>query len=126
MNDTTTLELKVPEDFKVELPLFNATHSCSNCRFNDGLVYTSNPLKYKCTFDNEYYKGYHICHLDLVPVTKCKKCKHFLTVEEGREDLEYKDLPWGFCISAGYNGFCTAIEKWRKNEDFCSEGKTKE
>ena len=126
LKNMTTLELKVAKDFKLEeFPLIDFKDTCSNCKFNDGMVYTSYPPKYKCTFNNEFYAGNHECHLDLAPVTRCEKCEWFLSVEEGRKDEEYKDMPWGFCISAGYNGLCTSIEKWRHNNDFCSEGTIK-
>lgn len=44
------------------------TMCCGNCSFTDGLVYTSYPPKYRCTFDNNFYDGHHACHLDLAPV----------------------------------------------------------
>lgn len=44
------------------------TMNCANCHFTDGLVYTSMPPKYKCTFDNNFYDGWHQCHLELAPV----------------------------------------------------------
>lgn len=44
------------------------TMTCANCSFTDGLCYTSLPPKYRCTFDNNFYDGYHICHLELAPV----------------------------------------------------------
>ena len=34
---------------------------CSNCPFNDGLVYTSFPPKYKCTITDEFHLGEYIC-----------------------------------------------------------------
>lgn len=34
---------------------------CCNCPFNDGLVYTSFPAKYKCKITNEYNLAYHSC-----------------------------------------------------------------
>lgn len=44
------------------------TMRCANCCFTDGLCYTSYPPKYRCTFDNNFYNGFHACHLDLAPV----------------------------------------------------------
>lgn len=100
------------------------TNACSNCRFNDGLVYTSNPPKYKCTFDNEFYAGYHTCHLDLTPVVRCEKCIWFLPVEKGRVDEEYKDFNWDFCVTLGFDGLCTNVERWQNNNGFCNDGET--
>ena len=49
------------------MEIFNG-RTCGNCSFNDGMCYTSNPPKFRCTFDNEYYEGFHPCHFDLKPV----------------------------------------------------------
>lgn len=46
-------------DIKNELepyPVF-----CSNCPFNDGMVYTSLPPQYKCTKTNEWHLGSYGC-----------------------------------------------------------------
>ena len=48
------------------------TMNCANCYFTDGLVYTSMPPKYKCTFDGNYYDGWHKCHLELALVKHAK------------------------------------------------------
>lgn len=48
------------------------TMFCGSCPFNDGLVYTAMPPKYKCKFDNNFYDGSHICHLELAPVIHAK------------------------------------------------------
>lgn len=58
----------------MELNILDKRQTCANCRFNSGEVYASNPVKYKCTFDNNYYDGIHPCHLDLVPVVRCRDC----------------------------------------------------
>ena len=42
--------------------------TCGNCSFNDGVCYTSYPAKYRCTFDNGYYEGFHPCHFEMMPV----------------------------------------------------------
>ena len=105
--------------------IIDFTNTCSNCRFNDGLVYASNPVKYKCTFDNNYYEGYHSCHLDLVPVTRCKNCDLFLTIKDGKEDEFYKDYPWDWCIGLGYDGLCKSTDKWTANDDYCNYGEIK-
>ena len=44
------------------------TMTCGSCSFNDGVCYTSYPPKYRCTFDNGYYEGFHPCHFELMPV----------------------------------------------------------
>lgn len=55
---------------------------CGNCSFTDGLCYASMPPQYRCTFDNNFYDGYHKCHLELVPV------KH-ATWYEGSGRIDY-------------------------------------
>lgn len=42
--------------------------TCGNCPFNDGQCYTSLPPKFKCTFDNNFYDGMHVCHHEFKPV----------------------------------------------------------
>ena len=48
------------------------TMTCGNCSFNDGLCYTSMPPQYRCAFDNNFYDGFHACHLVLAPVVHAK------------------------------------------------------
>ncbi len=36
-------------------------NSCSNCGHNDGMVYTSYPVKYKCTLTNEWHEASYTC-----------------------------------------------------------------
>jgi len=38
---------------------------CANCKYNDGLVYTSYPPQYKCTITNEFHFGDYQCDVDL-------------------------------------------------------------
>ena len=40
---------------------------CANCKYNDGLVYTSIPVQYKCTITNEYHIGGYNCDIKLLP-----------------------------------------------------------
>ena len=54
------------------MEILDIRQTCQNCRFNDGMIYTSNPPKYKCTFDNQYYDCLHKRHLDLKPTKSGK------------------------------------------------------
>lgn len=54
---------------------------CGSCSFNDGLCYTSNPPKYRCTFDNNFYDGLHECHLELKPVEYAEWIDHGYEIE---------------------------------------------
>lgn len=38
-----------------------AVNTCSNCEHNDGMIYTSNPPKWKCTFTNEWHTADYYC-----------------------------------------------------------------
>lgn len=42
-------------------PVYNVCKSCSICNRNDGMCYTSNPPKYRCTLDGKFYDGHHSC-----------------------------------------------------------------
>lgn len=57
------------------------TMRCVNCSFTDGLCYASYPPKYRCTFDNNFYDGYHACHLELVPM------RHGRWIEEESDEV---------------------------------------
>ena len=39
----------------------NEFKSCSTCKYNDGNIYTSFPVKYFCTLNNTYYTCRHTC-----------------------------------------------------------------
>lgn len=42
--------------------------NCANCKCNDGLVYTSIPVQYRCTITNEYHTGDYSCDVEFAPV----------------------------------------------------------
>lgn len=50
---------------------------CANCEYNDGMVYTSLPPKYRCTITNEFHFGDDNCNVDFAPVIRCKDCKWY-------------------------------------------------
>ena len=58
-NNPYTPYTNYPDDFKYESLV--AMNSCSNCGHNDGMVYTSNPVKYKCTLTNEWHTADYKC-----------------------------------------------------------------
>lgn len=91
------------------LNILDPRQCCANCRFNDGMVYTSYPVKYRCTIDNNYYDGLHPCHFEFVPVVRCKDCIHY-----------YDET----CLKIYSDGNISedAIQL-RKPDDFCSYGK---
>ena len=43
---------------------------CAYCEYNDGLVYTSIPPKYKCTITNEFHLGFDDCDVEFAPVRR--------------------------------------------------------
>ena len=81
------------------------TMRCANCSFTDGLCYTSLPPRYRCTFDNNFYDGYHACHLELAPVKHGKwlygteyACSHYVDCSIcGESAKEYFD----YCPNCG-------------------------
>ena len=40
---------------------FTCKGTCSNCEHNDRMVYTSNPVKYKCTLDDKWHEADYRC-----------------------------------------------------------------
>ena len=34
---------------------------CCNCPFNDGLMYTSNPVQFRCTKTGEWHNADYVC-----------------------------------------------------------------
>ena len=55
---------------------------CAYCEYNDGAVYTSIPVKYKCTITGEFHLALDDCNVEFAPV------KH------GRW-LDFQPAPWG-------------------------------
>jgi hypothetical protein len=51
----------LPDDYTFSYDTICGSNSCSNCGHNDGMVYTSNPVKYKCTLNNQYHEAGHTC-----------------------------------------------------------------
>lgn len=45
------------------IPLDPFSMTCANCKYNDGLVYTSIPPQYRCTITNNFHYGYEFCEL---------------------------------------------------------------
>lgn len=98
------------------MEILDVRQTCQNCRFNDGVVYMSNPQKYKCTFDNQYREGLHKCHLDLVPVVRCKDCEACeMCYPEKQIDKE---------ATPGW--YCKKHKSYRRPDDFCSYGERRE
>lgn len=58
-NNPYTPHTNYPYDFNYESLV--AMNSCSNCGHNDGMVYTSNPVKYKCTLTNGWHTADYKC-----------------------------------------------------------------
>ena len=55
---------------------------CANCKYNDRMVYTSIPPKYKCTITNEFHFSLDSCNVEFAPVKhgkwingKCSVCE---------------------------------------------------
>ena len=43
----------------------NSFHRCcNNCEMNDGMIYMSNPPKYRCTLTGDFNEANHICNSD--------------------------------------------------------------
>ena len=36
--------------------------TCCSCKHANQLMYTSNPVKYKCTLDDKFYDAHHTCN----------------------------------------------------------------
>ena len=51
----------IPEKYSLGSLAFFNYKTCSNCAHNDGMVYTSNPPKWKCTLTNEWHEGDFKC-----------------------------------------------------------------
>lgn len=49
------------ETFLPQTLTFVAKGTCSNCGNNDGMVYTSNPPKWKCKLDNKWHTADYRC-----------------------------------------------------------------
>lgn len=48
--------------------------NCAYCKYNDGMVYTSFPAKYKCSVTGGFHLALDDCNVDFEPVIRCKEC----------------------------------------------------
>ena len=58
---------------------------------------------------------------DYVQVTRCKDCKHFILLEDMKNDPYFKDHPFDTAEYIHAGGLCKNIDKWVYTNDFCSE-----
>lgn len=58
---------------------------------------------------------------DYVQVTRCKDCKHFILLEDMKNDPYFKDYPFETAEDIHAGGLCKNIDKWVYINDFCSE-----
>lgn len=83
---------------------------CVYCKYNDGLVYTSIPVKYRCTITNEFHFGSDDCNVEFAPVQhgkwinpedstcyKCSICGEYATQEHGLNEPIF----WKYCPNCG-------------------------
>lgn len=62
---------------------------CRYCPFNDGMIYTSYPPKYRCTITNEYHFGDETCNVNVPKmINDLKKENEFLKTIE-KEFVKY-------------------------------------
>jgi len=83
--------------------------TCGNCEFNDGIVYTSCPVQYKCTITNEYHWARDICRIDFAPIVRCKDCINWVADEVSeklKDDVRY----------------CVILDTYPDPGWFCAEG----
>ena len=73
-------------------------NSCSNCGNNDGMVYTSNPPKWRCTLDGEWHTGAYCCDywceqklFNGIPIENCTRVQnvHLGVDLASKEDVEF-------------------------------------
>lgn len=80
-----------------QVPVYNTFKSCSICNKNDGLCYTSNPPKYRCTSDGEFHTADYCCdRFDDTSVTKTFKTE-IIT------DDEYEESNDEGCLTCVHN-----------------------
>ena len=60
--------------------------NCAYCKYNDGMVYTSMPPKYKCTITKEFHLGDDDWNVEFEPV------KHGHWIEAPQEMQNEEDL----------------------------------
>lgn len=42
--------------------------NCAICKHNDGNIYTSIPVKYRCKITGEYHESWYNCDVEFAPV----------------------------------------------------------
>lgn len=85
---------------------------CAYCKYNDGVVYTSNPPKYRCSVTGEYHLALDDCNVEFAPV------KHGQWEQYLDEGLKWKcskcgsrfATPWRYCPNCGAKMFGKDID----------------
>lgn len=67
--------------------------NCANCKYNDGMLYTSIPPKYRCTITNEFHLEDDDCNVE------------FETVKHGKWEVVHD--------SNGVHHVCPHCGEWR-------------
>lgn len=71
--------------------------NCAYCKYNDQMVYTSNPPKYRCAVTGEYHLALGDCNVEFEPV------KHGRWIKLNRTDIHKSDGDWAryVCSNCG-------------------------
>lgn len=78
--------------------------NCAYCKYNDGLVYTSIPVKYRCTITNEFHFGSDDCNVEFVPVRHGK----WIDTGSGQECSICGEIQYGYDSGRYYCPNCGA------------------
>lgn len=86
--------------------------NCANCKYNDGRIYTSIPIQYRCTITNNYHPGCYNCEIEFAPVRRaewkrisiglyeCSNCKRIAPYyTEGTHTVYWPEL--NYCPYCG-------------------------
>lgn len=78
--------------------------NCAYCKYNDGMVYTSIPPKYKCTITNEFHLGLDDCNVEFAPV------KHGRWINVNDDSSAFRCSVCGeiSCCNSAYCNVCGA------------------
>ena len=100
---------------------FIARGTCSNCEHNDRMVYTSNPVKYKCTLNNDWHEADYRCEhwaeqqQKLVQGVYVDNLSDYITLtglnSTGTENSKISNITKSNkCAGCTYDGECDSFE----------------
>ena len=103
------------------------THTCGMCPFViEHKINFNGTVECRCKLDSKIRTvNRDDCPYELQPITRCEKCKYFVSIErlnyEDSDNEYYDPALYSFGKEIGAAGMCVNINKWMEPNSFCSD-----